>query len=140
MAGRYGMSFAKKHIEDGDYEDAVRVTTEEIDGGTASPETWVDRATALDLLERHAESVNDFERAIELDRDARELTLEDVDDAYFSALASAAMRAAKASPRDGLALLDRYARALPDGGHLGDVEEWKKRVTGELVSVLDKTK
>lgn len=139
MAGRYGMTFAKKHIEEGDYEDAVRVTTEEIEGGAPSPETFVDRATALDLLERHAESVNDFERAIELDATANELTIEDVDDAYFSALASAAMRAAKAAPKEGLALLDRYARALPAGRHLADVAEWKKRVTGELASTLDKT-
>ncbi len=139
MAGRYGMSFAKKHIEEGEYEEAVQVTTEEIDSGGASPDTFVDRATALDLLERHEESVADFERALELDRDAKELTLEDVDDAYFSALASAAMKVAAADVAAGVALLDRYAKVLPSGRHLADVADWKKRVTGELRSTLDKT-
>jgi tetratricopeptide (TPR) repeat protein len=139
MAGRYGMSFAKKHIEEGEYEEAVRVATEEIDSGSASPDTFVDRATALDLLERHEESVRDFERALELDREAKELTLEDVDDAYFSALASAAMSVASSDRAAGVAMLARYARALPGGRHLADVAEWQKRVTGELVSTLDKT-
>ena len=139
MAGRYGMSFAKKHIEEGEYDEAVRVATEEIDAGAASPESFVDRATALDLLERHEESVSDFERALELDREAKELTVEDVDDAYFSALASAAMKLAATDARAGVALLERYAKVLPAGRHLADVADWKKRVTGELQSTLDKT-
>lgn len=134
MAGRYGMSFAKKHIEEGDFDEAVRVTTEEIDAGTASPEAFVDRATALDLLERHEEAATDFERAIAMDRTERQLTLEDVDDAYFSALASSAEKTMRTSPAKALATLARYAVCLPEGRHVGDVAEWNKRVRGELAS------
>lgn len=134
MAGRYGMSFAKKHIEEGDFELAVSVTTEAIDLGTANPETFVDRATALDLLERHEEAAADFERAIELDRTERELIIEDVDDAYFSALASGAEKTMRRAPADALKILARYSSCLPDGRHVADVEEWRRRVRGELKS------
>jgi tetratricopeptide (TPR) repeat protein len=135
MAGRYGMTFAKKHIEDGEYDDAVRVTTEEIALGTAAPETFVDRAMALDLLGRYDEAAADFEHALELDRTERELVREDVDDAYFSALASGAEKLAERSVPDAVAMLDRYARCLPDGRHLAEAAEWKLRVRGELKTV-----
>ncbi|CAN5520010.1 hypothetical protein BH09MYX1_BH09MYX1_01070 [soil metagenome] len=140
MAGRYGMSFAKKHIEDGDYDDAVRVTTEEIDAGTQRPETYVDRATALDLLERWEEAASDFERALELDKTEHEPTVEDVDDAYFSALASAAEAFAKRSVADAVTVLNRYAACLPEGRHLADVLDWQKRIRGELSTVVDRSK
>lgn len=139
MSGRYGMTFAKKHIEEGDFDEAIRVTTEEIDAGTASPETFVDRAVALDLLESHAEAAKDFERALELDRTAHELIVDDVDDAYFSALASAAEKLAPRSVDEAVALLEGYARCLPEGRHLSDAEDWKRRVRGELKSLLDRT-
>jgi hypothetical protein len=135
MAGRYGMSFAKKHIEDGEYDDAVRVTTEEIDGGAALPETFVDRATALDLLERHEEAAGDFERALDLDRTEHELSRDDVDDAYFSALASGAEKVAGRSVPDAVAMLERYAKCMPDGRHLREADEWTLRVKGELKTV-----
>lgn len=137
---RYGMTFAKKHIEEGDFDEALRITTEEIDAGTASPETFVDRAMALELLERHAEAAKDFERALELDRTAHELIVDDVDDAYFSALVSAAEKLATSSVPDAVALLDGYAKFLPEGRHRVEAEEWKKRVKGELKTLLDKTK
>jgi len=140
MSGRYGMTFAKKHIEEGDFDEAIRITTEAIDDGTASPETFVDRAVALDLLERHEEAAKDFERALELDRTAHELIVEDVDDAYFSALASAAEKLAGRSVPGAVALLESYAKCLPEGRHLADAEDWKKRVRGELKTLLDKTK
>jgi len=122
------MTFAKKHIEDGEYDDAVRITTEEIDAGTAAPETFVDRATALDLLTRHEAAADDFERALELDRTRPELVREEVDDAYFSALASGAEKLAERSVEGAVAMLERYARCLPDGRHLAEAEEWKLRV------------
>ena len=134
MAGRYGMSFAKKHIEEGDFDEAVRVTTEEIEAGTSGPETFADRATALDLLERHEEAASDFERALTLDRSEHQLITEDVDDAYFSALASGAEKAMRRSVPEALALLDRYAACMPDGRHGVDVDEWRRRVRGELKS------
>jgi tetratricopeptide (TPR) repeat protein len=134
------MTFAKKHIEEGDFDEALRITTEEIDAGTASPETFVDRAMALELLERHADAAKDFERALELDRTAHELIVDDVDDAYFSALVSAAEKLATSSVPGAVALLDGYANFLPEGRHRVEAEEWKKRVRGELKTLLDKTK
>jgi tetratricopeptide (TPR) repeat protein len=134
MAGRYGMSFAKKHIEEGDFDEAVRVTTEDITAGTINPEVFFDRATALDLLEQHEAAASDFERAIELDRQERQLTIEDVDDAYFSALASGAEKTMRRSVDDALKILARYSVCLPDGRHKNDVEDWKRRVRGELKS------
>ena len=134
------MTFAKKHIEEGDFDEALRITTEEIDGGTASPETFVDRAVALDLLERHDEAAKDFERALELDRTAHELIVDDVDDAYFSAVVSAAEKLAKTSVPGAVTLLETYAKCLPQGRHLAEAEDWKKRMRGELKTLLDKTK
>ena|SRR5579883_813377 len=139
MAGRYGMSFAKKLVEEGDYEAAVEAATEEIDGGNLGPEILVDRASAYELLERYAECVADYERAIQLDATERVLPIDLVDDAYFSALLACARDEAKRSVEDGVRRLDAYARTLPKGGHLHDAEQWKKRLRGELVSTLDKT-
>ena len=73
MAGRYGMSFAKKHIEHGDYEEALAAATEEISGGNESAEPFFDRGTAYELCERWGDAVADFERAIEKNRAEKEL-------------------------------------------------------------------
>ncbi len=135
MAGRYGMTFAKKHIEEGDYDEAIRVTTVEIDAGAGFPETFADRATALDLMERHEEAAADFERALVLDRTEQQLITEDVDDAYFSALASGAEKVAKRSVTDAVTMLSRYATTMPEGRHLAEADEWKLRVRGELKSL-----
>src|SRR5688500_556571 len=85
MAGRYGMSFAKKHIEEGDYEEAISSATKEIDGGNLGPEPLFDRGTAYELVERYVEAVADFESAIEKNRIEKELDPFVLDDAYFSA-------------------------------------------------------
>jgi tetratricopeptide (TPR) repeat protein len=128
------MSFAKSAIEKGDYEEAVEAATNAIEAGDKGPEPLFDRGTALELLERFDESVADFERAIETNRTAKELDPFVLDDAYFSALLAAA-RASKDAVR-----LERYARVLPDGGHLREASDWQKRLRGELPSLLDKTK
>ncbi len=148
MAGRYGMSFARKMIDDGLYEEAVIEATKEIDAGTTSPEILVDRATAYDFQEKYAEAAMDFERALVLDLAERILERDDIDDSYFSALVCAAEHLAHAhsatgdvekSVSAGTELIDRYARALPAGRHLREAEEWKRRLRGELPSALDKT-
>ncbi len=136
MGGRYGMSFARKLIEQGKYDEAVASATEEIDGGSAGPEIMVDRATAYELLEQYAEAVTDFEKAMELDATEKLLERDLVDDAYFSAL----LATARQEPvRDGVARLERYKGVFPHGAHATEVEDWKRRLTGELVSKLDKT-
>lgn len=139
MAGRYGMSFAKSLIERGDYEEAIEAATREIDGGHRGPEPLFDRATAAELAERYAEAVADFERAIAVNTEAKELDPFVLDDAYFSALVAAARELAERDAREGAALLDRYRTTLPDGAHASDARDWQKRLLGQMPSLLDKT-
>lgn len=140
MAGRYGMSFAKKHIEEGDYAAAIAAATEEIEGGNSGPEPLYDRATAYELSERWAEAVADLEQAIEKNRAEKELEPFMLDDAYFSAALAAARDEAKADLPKALRRLDRYRELWPDGAHLFESRDWQKRLRGELPSLLDKTK
>jgi tetratricopeptide (TPR) repeat protein len=140
MAGRYGMSFAKKHIEEGDYEDAVAAATAAIEGGDQGPEPLFDRATACELLERYEDAARDFEAAIAKNNAAKELDPFVLDDAYFSALVAGAKQLATKDPRAASALLDRYAAVCPDGAHRTDAKDWQRRVTGAMPSLLDKTK
>ncbi len=134
MAGRYGMSFAKKAIEDGDYEEAVTAATKDIEEGNTSPEPLFDRGTALELLERFGEAVKDFEAAIRRNNESKEIDPFSLDDAYFSALLGAAKEAKDWK------LLDAYATLLPTGTHGGEAKDWQKRLRGEMPSLLDKTK
>jgi tetratricopeptide (TPR) repeat protein len=140
MAGRYGMSFAKKHIEEGDYEEAVKAATEALEGGDESPEPLVDRATAYDLLERHAEAVADFEAAILKNNAEKELDPFLLDDAYFSATLACARAEAMTDLKMALARLDHYREVVPDGAHVAESRDWQKRLKGEMPSLLDKTK
>lgn len=141
MAGRYGMSFAKKHIEDGEYEEAIEAATKSIADGDAGPEPLFDRGTAYDFCERYEEAVADFEKALTLNGQEQVIDPFTVDDAYFSALTTAAQQAAAAKDvAKGVALLQRYAQFAPKGGHLGEAQDWLKRLKGEMPSLLDKTK
>lgn len=138
MAGRYGMSFAKKHIDEGDYEEAISAATAQIDAGTGGPEPFFDRGTAYELSEKYVEAVADFERAIEMNNAAKELDRFTIDDAYFSASLAAAR--ADGDVKKGLARLDRYREILPSGAHVAESRDWQKRLKGEMPSLLDKTK
>jgi tetratricopeptide (TPR) repeat protein len=140
MAGRYGMSFAKKYIEDGDYDAAIEASTEAIASGDQGPEPLFDRATAFELRERYAEAVADFERAIATNRVAKELDPFALDDAYFSASLAAARTEATSDLAGALARLERYRSVLEDGAHVAESRDWEKRLKGELPSLLDKTK
>jgi hypothetical protein len=132
------MSFAKKYIEEGDYEKAVAAATESITDGDGGPEPLFDRATAYDLAERYLEAVTDFEAAITKNGEEQEIDPFTIDDAYFSALLSAARKETDVSK--GVALLQRYAQFAPKGEHLTEANEWQKRLKGEMPSLLDKTK
>jgi tetratricopeptide (TPR) repeat protein len=140
MAGRYGMSFAKKHIEQGDYEEAIASATEEIEGGNMSPEPLFDRGTAYELTERFASAVEDFEQAIEKNKAEKEVDPFVLDDAYFSAALAAARAESTSDLRRALGRLDRYRELLPEGAHVAESRDWQKRLRGEMPSLLDKTK
>lgn len=140
MAGRYGMSFAKKQIEDGDYEEAITSATLDIEGGNRGAEPLFDRGTAYELLERFSDAVVDFEGAILRNRAEKELDPFLLDDAYFGAALGAACEEARSNLPGALARLDRYRELLPEGAHVSESRDWQMRLRGELPSLLDKTK
>jgi tetratricopeptide (TPR) repeat protein len=125
------MSFAAKLLEAHKFDEALVEATRAIAREEDNPEHYVDRATAYAELGRNADAAADFERALELDIDARVLETDFVDDAYFSALLAAARGRAVA---EGVRTLERYLEILPDGRHRQDVADWQKRLRGELKS------
>ena len=90
MAGRYGMSFAAKMIQEGKYAEAIEEATRAVARDDEDPAPLVERASAYAWLERYPEAVKDLEAAIALDETAGVLETDVVDDAYFSALLGAA--------------------------------------------------
>lgn len=132
MAGQYGMSFAAKLLETGDYAGAIPEATKAIDREDDNPEHYAERATAYAYLERYAEAVSDFERALLLDETAHVLERDVIDDAYFSALLGVAR--AEPTVAAGVTRLDRYEGIFPAGRHLADAADWQKRLRGELKS------
>jgi Flp pilus assembly protein TadD len=133
------MSFAAELLEKGKYEEAIVAATGVIDGEKANPEAFADRAAAYDFLERYADAVADLERALTLNAAEPVMDQDNLDDAYFSALVGAAKLDAETSVDAAVARLARYPRALPRGRHVQDAEDWRKRLRGELKSLLDKT-
>jgi tetratricopeptide (TPR) repeat protein len=134
------MSFAKKHIEDGAYDEAIAAATKSIEDGDAGPEPLFDRATALDLAERYLEAVTDFEAALGKNDAEQEIDPFTIDDAYFSALLAAARKEAESDVAKGVTMLQRYMQFAPAGEHVADCRDWQKRLKGEMPSLLDKTK
>jgi tetratricopeptide (TPR) repeat protein len=137
MAGRYGMSFASELNEKGDYEEALEAATDAMKEAEKNPEPYFDRAVAYDGLERYAEAAADFERAVALNADARVLDRDNLDDAFFSALLAAAKTEAETSVPAAVLRLARYVEVLPGGRHVKDADDWRKRVRGEMPSLLD---
>jgi len=137
MAGRYGMSFAAELNEKGDYEEAVDAATSAMEGAAGNPEPFADRAAAYDGLERYAEAAQDLERALQLNAAEPVIDHDNLDDAFFSALVGAAKLDAETSVESAVASLARYAKVLPKGRHVRDAEDWRKRLRGEMPSLLD---
>lgn len=130
MAGRYGMTFAAKLIEEGKYDEAIVEATRLVEKVPADPLPLVDRASAYELLERFPEAVADYEKALTLDAEAQVLETEVVDDGYFNALICAAKAECLTNKVAGAKWLDRYKAIVPDGQHHGEVIEWRKRLLG----------
>lgn len=134
------MSFAKSLIEKGDYEEAIEAATTAIEQGDEGPEPLFDRATAAELAEQFARSIDDFEAAIAKNRTVKEIDPFVLDDAYFAALVAAARSEAERDVSKGVVMLDRYKTAVPEGAHTNDARDWQKRLRGEMPSLLDKTR
>ena len=128
MAGRYGMSFAAKMIQEGKYAEAIEEATRAVARDDEDPAPLVERANAYALLERYPEAVKDLEAAIALDETAGVLESDVVDDAYFSALLGAAKVEAQSSLEAATRTLARYATILPGGRHLADAAAWPDRL------------
>ena len=129
MAGRYGMTFAAKLIEQGKYAEAVEEASRAVARDDEDPAALVDRATAYAWLERYPEAVRDFEAALQLDAEAGVVEVDLVDDAYFSAELDGARAEAKTSIEAAERTLARYAAHLPAGRHLDDAAVvWPERL------------
>ena len=128
MAGRYGMSFAAKMIQEGKYAEAIEEATRAVARDDEDPAPLVERANAYAFLERYPEAVKDLEAAIALDETAGVLESDVVDDAYFSALLGAAKLEAQSSLDAATETLARYATILPGGRHLADAAAWPDRL------------
>ena len=143
MSGRYGMSFAAERIEQGDYDGAVEAATTTIDGGQATAETFLERATAHELLESYPAAIDDFEKALALNASEKIVDQDDVDDRYFSALVAAGQAERPSSVDAAVRTVERYARTMGSLGTVGrhgkDAADWRARFRGELPSLLDKT-
>lgn len=140
---RYGRTRAAELLQRGDAEEALEAADEVLEGGATGAEAaraHLDRGAALDLLERHLEAAEAFERAAVLD-EAGELDPLELDDGYFAAaLAAARAEAASGSVAEAVARLDGYVTRLPSGTHVKEARAWKARLRGELPSLLDKTR
>ena len=130
MADNYGVTFAQRLIQRGDYEQAVAAADKHAAQDPTSPEPLHDRARALSLLGRHAEAVVAYERAIELDRSEQLLQDWEVDDGLFSTVVAWGQSLTAESEQ--LAALARYEALLPQGRHLAEAKEWALRFRGLL--------
>lgn len=136
MADNYGVTFAQRLIQRGDYEQAVAAADKHAAQDPTSPEPAHDRARALSLLGRHAEAVAAYARAIELDRSEQLLPDWEVDDGLFSTVVAWGQSLTAESER--LAALARYAALLPEGRHLEEAKEWALRFRGLLPTTFVK--
>jgi tetratricopeptide (TPR) repeat protein len=147
VSGRYGMSFAAEKIEQGDYDGAVEAATATIEQGQATAETFLERATAHELLESYDAALDDFEKALAMNAAEKIVDQDDVDDRYFSALVAAGQSATQTRSAGAVdaavRTIDRYGRTLgalgTAGRHAKDAADWRARFRGELPSLLDKT-
>ncbi|MCS6912095.1 MAG: tetratricopeptide repeat protein [Myxococcales bacterium] len=133
---QYGMTFAQKLIQHGEFAAAVEEASRHAAREPDSPEPFHDRARALSALGRYEEAVADYARAIELDRVEQILHDGEVDDGLFSTII--AWCQSLSSQEEKLAVLSRYEQLLPGGAHRQDAAEWALRFRGQLPTTWSK--
>lgn len=136
MADNYGVTFAQKHLQHGEYQQAIAAAEKHAQQDPENPEPFHDRARAYALLGRHAEAVADYERAIELDKTEQVLQDWEIDDGLFSTLIAWAQSVTDQPEQ--LRILKRYAELIPGGRHLREAEEWALRFRGLLKTTFVK--
>lgn len=136
MADNYGVTFAQRLIQRGEYEQAVAAADKHAAQDPQSPEPAHDRARALSLLGRHAEAVAAYAQAIELDREEQMLQDWEVDDGLFSTVIAWGQSLSAEAER--LTALSRYQELLPQGRHLEEAKEWALRFRGLLPTAFVK--
>lgn len=136
MADNYGVTFAQRLIQRGEYEEAVAAADKHAAQDPESPEPAHDRARALSLLGRFAESVAAYELALQLDRSEQMLPDWEVDDGLFSTVVAWGQSLGSESER--LAALERYQALLPQGRHLQEASDWALRFRGLLPTTFVK--
>ena len=124
----YGRTFAAELNEKGKHEEALTSAAAAIEKDAENPEHWYDRAVAAVALGRHGDAVTDVERAMKLDAEAQVLDDDELDDLFWSSL----LAVAKDEGAAGATMLDRYLGVKPQGRHVAEVGDWKKRLRGEL--------
>lgn len=136
MADNYGVTFAQKHLQHGEYQQAIAAADKHAQQEPENPEPFHDRARAHALLNQHAEAVADYQRALELDKTEQVLQDWEVDDGLFSTLIAWAQ--AETDEAQQLRILKRYAELIPGGRHLREAEEWALRFRGLLKTTFVK--
>ena len=136
MADNYGVTFAQRLIQRGEYEQAVAAADKHAGQDPQSPEPAHDKARALSLLGRHEEAVAAYAQAIELDRSEQMLPDWEVDDGLFSTVVAWGQSLTGEAER--LAALERYRTLLPGGRHLDEAKEWSLRFRGLLPTAFVK--
>lgn len=140
MSDNYGVTFAQKLIQRGEYEEAILAADKHALQDPENPEPYHDRARALAELGRFEASAADYERAIKLDQTEHVLQDWEVDDGLFSMLiawaqslgSSVQVQAAQ------VAVMERYLKLLPSGQHKTDAADWISRFKGLLKSTFVK--
>ncbi len=129
---QYGVSFAAKLIEKGEFVEAIGAADKAIALAEEDSEPRFERALALAGMGQYLDAATDFEQAIALEVSSQMLDTDILDDSYFDALLSAAR--GESNIADGVKHLERYAKTLPEGRHAQDSIDWAKRLRGELKS------
>ena len=130
MADNYGVTFAQRLIQRGEYEEAVAAADKHAAQDPDNPAPAHDRARALSLLGRFDESVQSYARALQLDRSEQMLPDWEVDDGLFSTVVSWGQSLATEAER--LSALGHYKDLLPEGRHAQEASEWALRFRGLL--------
>lgn len=125
---QYGVTFAQKLLDHGDYDKAIVEAEAHMTREPDSPEPYHDRARARALLGQQEGALADYRRALELDQAAQILPEHELDDGLFSLLLGWSQKLSGAEQQ--VAVLARYREILPGGAHLQEVDEWSRRFRG----------